>query len=183
MAFAGSGTPLYRFAGLFLDYDSDNLPRGGGHVTTLRWAQGFKATYSRHLIDVQHLSTEDFLSQSKRHDFMHPCHRTAVAVSFHRSGSHFHNIHPLAVGLLHPLRWLIPSKPKPFSRKAKQHRRFGSFFFRWTNQIVTFVVVSANQVHTHGSYIEEKGTAMLWHYGDAEPEFGAMQARSFFVFC
>ncbi|CAM9621887.1 unnamed protein product [Ectocarpus sp. 6 AP-2014] len=34
------------------------------------------------------------------------------------------------------------------------------------------------QVHTHGSYIEEKGTAMLWHYGDAEPEFGAMQART-----
>ncbi|CAM9390844.1 unnamed protein product, partial [Ectocarpus sp. 8 AP-2014] len=33
------------------------------------------------------------------------------------------------------------------------------------------------QVHTHGSYIEEKGTAMLWHYGDAEPEFGAMQAK------
>eukprot|EP00903_Cladosiphon_okamuranus_P018856 g17344.t1 len=33
------------------------------------------------------------------------------------------------------------------------------------------------QIHTHGSYIEEKGTAMLWHYGDAEPEFGAMQAK------
>ena len=33
------------------------------------------------------------------------------------------------------------------------------------------------QIHTHGSYIEEKGTAMLWHYGDAEPEFGAMQVR------
>ncbi|CAN0321735.1 unnamed protein product, partial [Hapterophycus canaliculatus] len=31
------------------------------------------------------------------------------------------------------------------------------------------------QMHTHGSYIEEKGTAILWHYGDAEPEFGAMQ--------
>ncbi|CAB1114514.1 GT20 [Ectocarpus sp. CCAP 1310/34] len=51
-----------------------------------------------------------------------------------------------------------------------------------TNQIVTFVIVSGNQVHTHGSYIEEKGTAMLWHYGDAEPEFGAMQARAFFFF-
>ncbi|CAM9119306.1 unnamed protein product [Ectocarpus fasciculatus] len=41
------------------------------------------------------------------------------------------------------------------------------------------------QVHTHGSYIEEKGTAMLWHYGDAEPEFGAMQASksdAFFFF-
>lgn len=33
----------------------------------------------------------------------------------------------------------------------------------------------AKQMHTHGSYIEEKGTAILWHYGDAEPEFGAMQ--------
>ncbi|CAM9826529.1 unnamed protein product [Scytosiphon promiscuus] len=33
------------------------------------------------------------------------------------------------------------------------------------------------QMHTHGSYIEEKGTAILWHYGDAEPEFGAMQAK------
>lgn len=25
--------------------------------------------------------------------------------------------------------------------------------------------------------MEEKGTAMLWHYGNAEPEFGVMQAR------
>ena len=33
------------------------------------------------------------------------------------------------------------------------------------------------KIHTHGSYMEEKGTAMLWHYGNAEPEFGAMQAR------
>eukprot|EP00904_Undaria_pinnatifida_P002011 jgi/Undpi1/11810/HiC_scaffold_4.g01509.m1 len=33
------------------------------------------------------------------------------------------------------------------------------------------------QIHTHGSYMEEKGTAMLWHYGNAEPEFGAMQAK------
>lgn len=37
------------------------------------------------------------------------------------------------------------------------------------------------QMHTHGSYIEEKGTAILWHYGDAEPEFGAMQVRVFVV--
>lgn len=33
-----------------------------------------------------------------------------------------------------------------------------------------------DQIHTHGSYIEEKGTAVLWHYGNAEPEFGGMQA-------
>lgn len=33
-----------------------------------------------------------------------------------------------------------------------------------------------HQMNTHGSYIEEKGTAMLWHYGDADPEFGALQA-------
>lgn len=34
------------------------------------------------------------------------------------------------------------------------------------------------QIHTHGSYMEEKGTAMLWHYEDADPEFGATQARN-----
>lgn len=34
------------------------------------------------------------------------------------------------------------------------------------------------QIHTHGSYMEEKGTAMLWHYGNAEPEFGALQVNS-----
>ncbi|CAN0153793.1 unnamed protein product [Pylaiella littoralis] len=33
------------------------------------------------------------------------------------------------------------------------------------------------QIHTHGSYIEEKGTAVLWHYGNAEPEFGGIQAK------
>lgn len=33
------------------------------------------------------------------------------------------------------------------------------------------------QMHTYGSYMEEKGTSMLWHYGNADPEFGALQAK------
>lgn len=32
-------------------------------------------------------------------------------------------------------------------------------------------------MHTYGSYMEEKGTSMLWHYGNADPEFGALQAK------
>lgn len=30
---------------------------------------------------------------------------------------------------------------------------------------------------THGTYIEEKGTALIWQYTDADPEFGFMQSK------
>ncbi|CAM9282773.1 unnamed protein product, partial [Chrysoparadoxa australica] len=41
---------------------------------------------------------------------------------------------------------------------------------------LTLSLYEAYQYRTHGSYIEEKGCAMLWHYCDADPEFGLMQA-------
>ena len=30
---------------------------------------------------------------------------------------------------------------------------------------------------THGTYIEQKGSALLWQYRDADPEFGHMQSK------
>jgi Trehalose-phosphatase len=30
---------------------------------------------------------------------------------------------------------------------------------------------------THGTYIEEKGSAMLWQFRDADPEFGFLQSK------
>jgi trehalose 6-phosphate synthase/phosphatase len=30
---------------------------------------------------------------------------------------------------------------------------------------------------TNGTYIEVKGSSLVWHYRDADPEFGALQAK------
>jgi trehalose 6-phosphate synthase/phosphatase len=30
---------------------------------------------------------------------------------------------------------------------------------------------------THGTYIEEKGSAMLWQFRNADPEFGLLQSK------
>jgi trehalose 6-phosphate synthase/phosphatase len=42
---------------------------------------------------------------------------------------------------------------------------------------VTSHIMRMYAVRTHGAYVEEKGSAILWHYGDADPEFGAIQAK------
>ena len=36
--------------------------------------------------------------------------------------------------------------------------------------------------YTAGSYIEDKETALVWHYEHADPEFGQMQARELVKF-
>ena len=36
---------------------------------------------------------------------------------------------------------------------------------------------------THGTYIEQKGSALLWQYRDADPEFGHMQSKELEVRC
>jgi trehalose 6-phosphate synthase/phosphatase len=34
-----------------------------------------------------------------------------------------------------------------------------------------------NMQRTHGTYIELKGSALLWQFRDADPEFGQLQAK------
>ncbi|RQM09724.1 hypothetical protein DD237_006997 [Peronospora effusa] len=42
---------------------------------------------------------------------------------------------------------------------------------------VTHAVMDIYTQRTHGTYIELKGSALLWQYRDADPEFGQLQAK------
>ena len=44
-------------------------------------------------------------------------------------------------------------------------------------QDLTHVVMDVYTQRTHGTYIEVKGSAMLWQFRDADPEFGQLQAK------
>jgi trehalose 6-phosphate synthase/phosphatase len=42
---------------------------------------------------------------------------------------------------------------------------------------LTAGIMSTYTLRTNGSYIERKGSAIVWHHRDADPEFGALQAK------
>ena len=47
--------------------------------------------------------------------------------------------------------------------------------FSWKQ--VVLPVLQAYTECTDGSYVEEKETGLVWHFGDADPDFGAMQSK------
>ena len=42
---------------------------------------------------------------------------------------------------------------------------------------LTNSIMTTYHERTNGTYIEVKGSSLVWHYRDADPEFGALQAK------
>jgi trehalose-phosphatase len=59
-------------------------------------------------------------------------------------------------------------------RSGRWHRLLGACDISWIPLAITILEVYT--ARTNGTYILRKGSAVAWHYSDADPEFGSMQA-------
>jgi len=58
---------------------------------------------------------------------------------------------------------------------GRWHRLLGRFDDSWLG--LAFAIMELYTARTNGTFILRKGSAIAWHFGDADAEFGSMQAK------